>query len=156
MILRRIFLILLVFSMMPSFLARGENAISVSGAWVRPNPPGISVTAAYMVIRNNGIKDDVLVGVKCECSDQAAVHATVNVPNSDSVKMREIPSLTIPAGKEVALEPGGHHLMLTQLRRDIRGDHVMLVLTFAKQGDVRVRATVSAGESKQKIHHHHH
>ncbi len=155
MISRKIFLTLLVFSMVPLFQAEGEDTVSVSGAWVRQNPPGTGVTAAYMVIRNNAVKDDALLEVKCECSEQAAIHGTVDVPNSDSVKMTEVASLAIPAGREVVLEPGGYHIMLMRLRGDIRGDHLMLVLKFANRGEVRVKAAVSAGPGEDKKHHHH-
>ena len=45
--------------------------------------------------------------------------------------MRQVEKLQVPAGEEVALKPGGAHLMLMELRRPLRdGDEVELLLRF--------------------------
>ena len=55
--------------------------------------------------------------------------------------MREIGSLTLPAGEEVSLEPGGYHIMLIDLAKPIEeGDTVPVTLTFEKAGEIEVEA----------------
>jgi copper(I)-binding protein len=55
--------------------------------------------------------------------------------------MRPIDSLTLPAGEEVALEPGGYHIMLIDLAEPIEeGDTVPVTLTFENAGEIEVEA----------------
>jgi copper(I)-binding protein len=47
----------------------------------------------------------------------------------DIMKMRPIPRLDLPAGKPVALKPGGYHVMLMDLRQPLRkGESVPITL----------------------------
>jgi periplasmic copper chaperone A len=57
--------------------------------------------------------------------------------------MREIESLAIPAGETVALEPGGHHLMLLDLAADLEpGQEFDLTLEFEGAGERTITVTV--------------
>ena len=59
--------------------------------------------------------------------------------------MRKIDKLDIPAGGKVELKPGGYHIMLIELTRELKaGDKVEITLTFEKAGDVKVTAEVRA------------
>lgn len=61
--------------------------------------------------------------------------------SGDMMSMREIGSLTLPAGEEVSLEPGGYHIMLIDLAKPIEdGDTVPVTLTFEKAGEIEVEA----------------
>ncbi|MNY53494.1 hypothetical protein D3C86_1892570 [compost metagenome] len=58
--------------------------------------------------------------------------------------MEAIPYLTVPANGEAKLQPGGNHLMIYDVTRDMKaGDHLPLELTFEHAGrrslDVPVR-----------------
>jgi periplasmic copper chaperone A len=60
--------------------------------------------------------------------------------------MHHAPSIAIPASGTVVLEPGGFHVMLDGLRRDlVAGETVELELTFERAGPVTVDALVRAG-----------
>ena len=57
--------------------------------------------------------------------------------------MREVDSIEVPAGETVALEPGGYHVMLIDLQRDLEpGDTVEATLTFESGAEETVTAEV--------------
>jgi copper(I)-binding protein len=57
--------------------------------------------------------------------------------------MRPIDKLSVPAGGVVELKPGGYHVMLLGLKRDLNpGDSVPVTLTFQKSAPVTVNAQV--------------
>lgn len=59
--------------------------------------------------------------------------------------MQPVAKIDIPAGGTVALEPGGYHLMLMELKEEPKvGSTVELTLTFEGAGDVVVKAEVRA------------
>ena len=66
------------------------------------------------------------------------------------MKMRALPGgLALPAGKAVALKPGGYHLMLLDLKRPLKtGDTVPVTLVFEgadkKRETVEIKAPVKA------------
>ncbi len=62
--------------------------------------------------------------------------------------MRRLDRLVVPAGAKVKLEPGGTHLMLTELREPLEpGAVIELGLSFEKSGERSATARVrAAGE----------
>jgi copper(I)-binding protein len=59
------------------------------------------------------------------------------------VMMRPVEQVVVPAGGKVELKPGGYHLMLFDLKRELTvGQSIRLVLTFRDAGKVPVTATV--------------
>jgi periplasmic copper chaperone A len=63
--------------------------------------------------------------------------------DSGMMGMRKIDSLEIPAGGMVKLMPGGYHIMLIGLTRElVVGEKIEMTLKFEKAGDVKVTAEV--------------
>jgi copper(I)-binding protein len=59
--------------------------------------------------------------------------------------MSEIPSLEVPANGQVELKPGSYHIMVMELKKDLKvGDKIQVALTFEKAGKVIVEAEVRA------------
>jgi len=57
--------------------------------------------------------------------------------------MAPVTAIAVPAGGEATLAPGGLHIMLIDLTRELTpGDEVTLTLTFEKAGDITVTAVV--------------
>ena len=77
-------------------------------------PPGRAMTAAYVTIENKGAVDVTLTGVSASRGD-ASLHESMRVDGRMS--MRPVEKLSIPAGGEIRLEPGGLHVMLMGLER---------------------------------------
>lgn len=68
---------------------------------------------------------------------------TTAAGGDDSMTMRPVDSIELPAGETVKLEPGGYHIMLLDLVKPLaKGDKVQVTLTFDKAGTKTVTATV--------------
>ncbi|MEL7045533.1 MAG: copper chaperone PCu(A)C [Pseudomonadota bacterium] len=92
----------------------GASALELQGAWIRAMPPGRAMTAAYATIENKGSVDVVLTGVTSSRGN-ATLHESMRVDGQ--MRMRPIEKLSVPAGGEIRLEPGGLHVMLMGLER---------------------------------------
>jgi len=153
MIAKKTLLALLILFLTPCF-ARGEEKISVKDPWVRQNPPGTSVTAAYMVMENLTASTEELVRVSCSCSSEASLHLTET--RDGSMTMKKVASIEIPPGASLALAPGGYHVMLTGLSDDI-GKTAVLELQFRSGMRISVKASVlDPRDAKKREGHHHH
>jgi copper(I)-binding protein len=59
--------------------------------------------------------------------------------------MRPIDYVEVPANGEAELKPGGMHIMLIGLKRDLKaGEKIPLVLVFENAGEIDVQAEVRA------------
>ena len=118
--------------------------VTVGDAWVRAKEAG-GTTAAYLTVTNGRVADDELVGVSApEITNDASLHETTS-DGSGMTGMQHVDGIVIPAGQTVALEPGGYHIMLMDLLKDLKvGDRVTITLTFEQTGPVEVSAEVRA------------
>jgi copper(I)-binding protein len=118
-----------------------RDQLSVRGAWVAEALPGQSMTAAYMTISNEGDVDEELVSVESEIAEKLEIHEMVQ--QGEMMRMRKVDSIVIGPGEEMALEPGGLHIMLIGLTREIKeGDTVELNLIFESGATLTVSAPV--------------
>lgn len=97
--------------------------------------------AVYVTISNTGKETDALVSVATDAAQTAEVHETKN--EGGVMKMRPVSKLSLPAGGKIEMKPGGYHLMLVGLTRDLKpGDTVHVTLKFERGGEVPVDAPV--------------
>ena len=121
--------------------AGADNVVQVSDAWVRETVPGQSVGAAYMRIHSTQRVE--LVRVHSGAARSAEIHQ-MSMENG-LMKMRELKSVGIDAGREVALEPGGTHIMFVDMKRPLRpGEEVTLKLHFRRLDGSAFAMTVRA------------
>lgn len=71
------------------------------------------------------------------------------VMQNDVMTMRQVPAVELLGGKTVELKPGGYHVMLLQLKQQVKADDtVPLTLEFegadGKRQSVKVQAPVRA------------
>jgi periplasmic copper chaperone A len=120
------------------------GSLTVRDAWVRAADQG-GLSAAYLTIANGTPGDDVLVGVSApDLAASVSLHETTT-DDDGMTGMRHVMAIAIPAGGSLALEPGGNHVMLEDLVRElVAGDTVQLVLTFERAGPVTFDARVRA------------
>lgn len=105
----------------------GEHSVQVKDAWIRPAGKGQGGTGGYM--RLTSLTGVTLVGFATPVADTAELHEMTM--EGDVMRMRALPSIELPAGKTVALQPGGNHLMLMGLKKPLKvGDKVSLTLSF--------------------------
>jgi copper(I)-binding protein len=112
---------------------------------VRATEPQQTGTGAFMQLRS--AKDVRLVSASSPTAPIVEVHEMALQDNV--MRMRQVPSLELPAGKTVELKPGGYHVMLMDLPAQVKaGDTVPLTLVFeGKDGQresVQVQAPVRA------------
>ena len=100
-----------------------------------------SVTTAYGVLSDVSGQGDTLTAVEPVNGGTASLHETTS--DNGIMRMRSVETLSIPAGGEVALKPGGIHIMLMDVPSGLRkGDTLPLRLRFKRQGDVVINFSV--------------
>lgn len=117
------------------------GGITVSEAWARPSPMMNRAGAAYMVLQNSGAAEDKLLSVESDVAQTIELHETKEM--NGMMQMSPVPNILVPANGKTELKPGGLHVMLIDLTRELKaGDKVQLTLNFEKAGKVPVTAEV--------------
>ena len=99
--------------------------VIVKDAWVRATVPQQMATGAFFQIQSS--TDARVVSVQSLAAGVAEIHEMKMENNL--MKMRALEHLDLAAGKLVELKPGGYHLMLMDLKQQIKaGDIVPLTL----------------------------
>jgi len=105
--------------------AAAQAQVSVKDAWVRATVPHQKATGAFMQL--TAASDARLVEARSPVAGTVEIHEMAMV--KDVMKMRAIAGLDLPAGKTVELKPGGYHVMLMDLKGQVKeGDVVPLTL----------------------------
>jgi len=123
------------------------GTLAIGHPHARPTAPGQPTGGGYLTVTNRGRTADRLVGAAAPSVAQAVEVHEMRL-EGNVMRMREIGTLEVPAGKTVKLEPGGLHLMIMGLKAPLAaGQHVPLTLTFEKAGRIEVDMTVDAAVS---------
>lgn len=117
--------------------------IVIGHPWSRATPAGAKVAAGYLTLKNTGAEPDRLVAATAEIAGKGEIHE-MSVNGEGVMTMRPLgDGLALPADGEVALEPGGLHLMFTGLEKPaVEGKKFKGTLTFEKAGTVEVEYAV--------------
>jgi periplasmic copper chaperone A len=95
------------------------QAVEVTGAWARATVQGQKASGAFMQL--TAPQGARLISVSSPVAGVAEVHEMKM--EGDVMKMRALPNgLELPAGKTVALTPGGFHVMLMDLKLPLQKD----------------------------------
>ncbi|WP_298044099.1 copper chaperone PCu(A)C [uncultured Citricoccus sp.] len=105
------------------------SPITVTDPWAKATEE--AMTGVFGTVQNASDRDVRITGASTDLAATAELHETVD-DGTGATLMREVQGgLTIPAGGSLELVPGGHHIMLMGLRRDIApGDVVEVRLEF--------------------------
>ncbi len=116
--------------------------IQVAEAWARPSIGTARPGAAYLTITNTGSADDRLLGIESPVAKRAEVHLSFMVEGV--IKMRPAGHIELPPGASVRLAPGGFHVMLMVLQKElVEGESFPLTLTFERAGSVTVAVAIA-------------
>jgi hypothetical protein len=123
--------------------ASAQAQVSVSGAWARGTVEGQRATGAFMQLRS--ADGAALVGAESPVAGVVEIHEMRM--DGNTMRMRAVPRLELPAGQAVDLKPGGYHMMLINLKAPLRkGESVPIRLKFqgqdGKPQEVEVKAEV--------------
>ncbi|XOT97523.1 copper chaperone PCu(A)C, partial [Alcaligenes pakistanensis] len=94
-------------------LAQAE--VTVNDPWVRATVPGQQATGAFMVLQSTD--NAQLLGASSSLSKQVEVHEMAM--ENDVMRMRQVEKIELPAGKAVELKPGGYHIMMLGLDKQV-------------------------------------
>jgi copper(I)-binding protein len=131
--------------------------VEIKNPWVRGTVSGQQATGAFMEITSKS--GATLVGASSPSAGVSELHEMKM--DGGVMRMRAIPRLDLPAGKPVALGPGGYHVMLIQLKQPLKkGDRVALTLQIEGkdrkveavqvEAEVRDLTATAAPESEHK------
>lgn len=132
--------------------------LKVTGVWARQV---MDSGAVYMTI-TGGAEADALTraAVPADVAGEAQLHETVmgdmsdtemegaddmggSMGSSGAMSMQQVQRVDVPAGEVVQLKPGGFHVMLMGMKKELQaGDTFDVTLTFEKAGTKKVTATV--------------
>ena len=135
-----------------------QAQVTVNEPWVRATVASQKATGAFMQLSSPATTR--LVAAKSSVANVVEIHEMAMV--GDMMKMRAIPGIDVPAGKSVDLKPGGYHVMLIDLKDQIKaGDTVPITLVFEgadkKQQTVEIKAParpLNATGAGQSMHKH--
>lgn len=120
--------------------------------WSRATPPGAQVGGGYLTIENKGKAADRLIGGTFEASKTVEIHE-MTVKDGVMTMRPLTQGIEIPPGGSVTLKPGGMHLMLMGLKRQLnQDDQINGTLVFEKAGTVKVEFEVESMGTKDAGH----
>lgn len=130
-----------------SSAAAAPDSVSVSEVWARATPAHAHMGAVYLNLRSATGDRLLQASVPHSVSGEAQLHETVAQHDSsgggDTMTMRQVSSIELPAGQTIRLQPGGFHVMLIDLKHGLKaGDKLSLTLRFERAGTRKVTAEV--------------
>jgi len=136
--------LIIVGAVIPAIAAgEGTKTIVIERPWARASIMQSRPGVAYLTIVNNGKRADRLIEASAPAAGHIMIHESQMVDGVMSMRHRE--NVPIEPGQSVALEPGGLHLMLMDLKQPLRkGEEFDVTLRFEHGGLVKVRVPILA------------
>src|SRR6185295_10391601 len=139
--------VLQVFAFAALFAVLGASAhaqeikagdLVITQPWSRATPGGAKIAGGFLTIENKGAAPDRLIGGSGDIAGKVEIHEMAM--NNGVMTMRPLDKgLAIEPGKTVKLAPGGYHLMMFDLKGQLKqGDKVPVTLQFEKAGKVQL------------------
>ncbi|MFQ3623162.1 MAG: copper chaperone PCu(A)C [Acetobacteraceae bacterium] len=129
------------------------EALDIIDPWARASLRGRN-SAAYMTIVNNTESLDRLLSAASPVARAVELHT--HLMEEGVMRMRPVQAIEVNVGEPAVLRPGGLHVMLIGLVRDLRpGERIALTLRFEKAGERTVEVPVlHAGAAAPGRHSH--
>jgi copper(I)-binding protein len=115
--------------------------VLVTDPWVRATVPAQKSAGAFMSVQSSA--NVRLVGVSTPAAGRAELHEMAMENNT--MRMRQVDGIDLPAGKPVNLASGGYHVMFFDLKRQLKeGETVPVTLVVVDGAKKRSSVTVEA------------
>jgi periplasmic copper chaperone A len=135
-----------------------SSSLRFVGAWARSTPPGAVNGVVYFQVTSPIDDEIVSVEVPAQVAHGAQMHETMingqsgkPMPGmnmgggSGEMSMTPLTSLALPAKTTVTFEPGGKHIMLTDLTAPLKDGQTFIVTFHLRQAGAQpVKVTVAA------------
>lgn len=119
-----------------------SQVVSIEDAYIRAMPSGQKVTALFMVMHNSSDIDRQFVSASSVASDKVELHEHKFVDGM--MKMGQVKAIDLPKKSTAVLKPGGYHVMLIGLKKDLKvGEKVPVSFFFADGTMLDVQVPVS-------------
>ena len=119
------------------FVSSAFAQVTVRDPWVRATVPAQKATGAFMQVTS--LQDARLVEVRSPLADVVEIHE-MKMEN-DVMRMRAVPGIDLPAGQRVDLKSGGYHIMLIDIKRQVKEGETV-PLTLVVEGKDKQRQTL--------------
>lgn len=117
----------LISALAPVSAASDAAGVSARDAWIRESPPGMSMMAGYMVLRNDTSRSQILVAARSSAFETVMIHRTI--VKDGLAGMVHASRIVLRPNARLIFSPGDYHLMLTNPKRTLRaGDRVVINL----------------------------
>jgi len=127
-----------------------KEGIEIRDAWMRPAAQGDN-GAVYFTLHNYSAVDDELIGVSAKISQTVEFHESKLV--NDVMTMQMLSSVPVSSGEDVVFVPGGLHIMLVGLKKDVNpGESFEITLHFRVREDLVVTVYVQEGAEDHSDH----
>ena len=153
--MNKLWTVAILVALLPGPVLRAEpQQLVLADAWVRALPPGQPNTAAYLTISNPGATAVKIIGASASLAQTVEFHIIVEVDGLQ--RMQQLQQLSVPAGQDLQLAPGGTHLMLLTLEHmPAPGESVQLCLQ-PESGEAQCTQAVTRKSATAMQGHDHH
>jgi len=127
--------------------ATAQGQVEARAAWARATVQGQTTAGAYMQLTSS--EHASLVGVESPAAGGAEVHETRM--EGKVMRMRALSRLELFPGKTVELKPGGHHIMLLELKRPLKKGEVVPIRLRLEMKDKSVRTLEVRAEVRETV-----
>jgi len=121
--------------------AWAQTTVKVEDAWVRGTVATQKATGAFMRLTPSA--NARLVEARSPVAGVVEIHEMAM--EKDVMRMRQIPGLDLAAGRTMELKPGGYHVMLMDLKQQLKGgEQVPITLVFEDAAKKRFTQDIKA------------
>ena len=115
--------------------------IQIENAWARATAPGQDSAMVDLTITSK--RAATLVSISSTASKTVELHSMTH--ENGMMKMREVKTMALPAGKPINLGERGYHLMLIGLNAPLKaGENVLLTLGIQVDGQAMLKVETKA------------
>ena len=126
--------------------ADGGTDVEAHDYWARAALKD-GTSAVYMLLHNHTSADDAIIGASSDVAEAVEIHLS-QMKADGTMEMIPQESIALPAEGEVEFKPGGYHVMLIGLKKDLnKGDQITVTLHFKNHADITLTVPVMDAES---------
>jgi copper(I)-binding protein len=117
------------------------KGVAVDDPYVRAIPPGQKISASFMTLINDSDKSIDLIKASSDSAKNVELHEHVH--EDGMMKMRQVAKISVAANSKTELKPGGYHIMLIGLLKNIQPKDIITInLEFSDGSKQQIKAEV--------------
>lgn len=125
--------------------AASQAQVEARAAWARATVHGQTTAGVYMQLKSS--ERASLVGAESPAASSVEIHEMKMENNV--MRMRALSKLELPPGKTVEMKPGGYHIMLLALKKQLKKGEVVPVRLKVEMADKSVRTLEVRAEVRE-------